>query len=39
MDDLIEFAGFLSLRSPDREKPEDQMSVEEKLVKALGKPE
>lgn len=38
MDQLLEFAAYLSLQNP-REKSEDEMSVEDKLVKALGKPE
>jgi hypothetical protein len=39
MDDLTEFAGYLALQNPEREKSDDELSVEEKLVKTLGKPE
>lgn len=38
MDDLLEFAGYLHLQNGDREKPESEMDVEDKLLKSLGKP-
>jgi hypothetical protein len=39
MDDLLEFAGYLSFQNPNHAKPDEELSVEDKLVKALGKPE
>ncbi len=38
MDQLREFAAYISLQNPEREKSESEMDVEEKLLKTLGRP-
>lgn len=39
LDDLTEFAGYLHLQRPPSEQSDEELSVEDKLINALGKPD